>query len=74
MLSDAQQAHLDEALYPRALACAGEPDTPRNRQIAAGDYWHFLQLGGGSDAQAAAALVRGLRSCEAKAAAAAPDA
>ena len=69
MLDDAQQVHLQDDLYPRALAAAGEPDTPRNRRIAASDYWQFLELGGGSDADALDALVRGLRSCDAKAAA-----
>jgi hypothetical protein len=56
-----------DVIYRPALAAAGEPDTPRNRQIALADYWQFLQLGGGDDAEATAALVRGLRSCEAKA-------
>lgn len=64
MLSDAEKAHLDHALYPLALAQAGEPDSPRTRAIAASDYWQFLQLGGGTDADAVAMLVRGLRSCE----------
>jgi hypothetical protein len=67
VLSDAEQAHLMDAIYPPALAAAGERDSPRNRQIALGDYWHFLALGGGSDASAIAALVRGLRSCETRA-------
>jgi hypothetical protein len=65
VLCEAEQLHLERELYPRALAAAGEPDTPRNRQIAASDYWQFLELGGGSDADATAALVRGLRSCDA---------
>jgi hypothetical protein len=65
MLSDADGSHLYDVLYPAALAAAGEPDTPRNRLIAASDYWQFLELGGGSDDEAAAALLRGLRSCDA---------
>jgi hypothetical protein len=67
VLSEQQRAHLECSLYPPALAQAGEIDSPRNREIATGDYWHFLQLGGGSDAEAQAALVRGLRSCDAAA-------
>lgn len=63
MLTDAEQAHLEHAVYPRALAEAGEPDTPRNRSIAASDYWQFLQLGGGNDEDAVGALARGLRAC-----------
>ena len=63
MLTDDERAHLERDLYPPALAAAGEPDSPRNREIAASDYWQFLQLGGGSDADATAMLVRGLRSC-----------
>ena len=63
MLSAAEQAHLARAIYPRALTEAGEPDTPRNRSIAASDYWQFLQGGGGTDAEAVAALARGLRAC-----------
>ena len=63
MLSDADRAHLEHAIYPQALAEAGEPDTPRNRLIAASDYWQFLQAGGGSDDEAVATLVRGLRAC-----------
>jgi hypothetical protein len=63
MLTDAEKAHLDHAVYPRALAEAGEPDTPRNRSIAASDYWQFLQLGGGTDDDAVGALARGLRAC-----------
>jgi len=64
VLGEREHAHLMRDLYPPALAAAGEPDTPRNRQIAIADHWQFLQLGGGSDAVAIAALVRGLRSCE----------
>ncbi|MEY2517120.1 MAG: hypothetical protein QOJ89_4478 [bacterium] len=64
MLSEAERSHLEAALYPRALEQAGEPDSPRNRGIAANDYWMFLQLGGGSDADALDALVRGLRACD----------
>lgn len=64
MLGDAERRHLVEAVYPQALAAAGEPDTRRNRLIAASDYWLFLRAGGGSDAQAAEAIMRGLRSCE----------
>lgn len=64
MLSEDERAHLERSLYPPALAQAGEIDSPRNRAIAASDYWHFLQLGGGSDADATQALLRGLRSCD----------
>ena len=67
MLSDAERAHLERALYPAALAAAGEPDSPRNRTIAANDYWLFLQAGGGSDEDAIGALLRGLQSCDRKA-------
>ncbi len=63
MLSEAQRSHLERVLYPRALAEAGELDTPRNRTIAENDYWVFLQSGGGSDESATAALIRGLRAC-----------
>ena len=70
MLCEADQVHLEREIYPRALAQAGEPDSDRNRRIAASDYWAFLSLGGGSDAEAVAALVRGLRSCDAAARAA----
>jgi hypothetical protein len=63
MLSVDEQAHLDGALYPEALAGAGEQDSHRNRSIATSDYWHFLQAGGGSDAEAIALLTRGLRAC-----------
>ena len=72
VLSAQQRAHLERSLYPQALAQAGELDSPRNREIAASDYWLFLQRGGGSDAEAQAALMRGLRSCDA-AARAGPD-
>ena len=65
MLSEAQKAHLEHAIYPLALADAGEPDTPRNRMIAASDYWQFLQTGGGTDDEAVTALARGLRACDA---------
>jgi hypothetical protein len=65
MLSEAEKAHLEHAIYPQALAEAGEPDTRRNRSIAASDYWHFLQAGGGTDGEAVAALARGLRACDA---------
>lgn len=64
MLSDAEQAHLERAVYPLALEAAGEVDSPRNRTIAANDYWLFLQAGGGTDENAIAALLRGLRSCD----------
>ena len=67
MLSDAERAHLERALYPVALAQAGEVDSPRNRTIAANDYWLFLQAGGGSDEDAIGVLLRGLQSCERKA-------
>ena len=67
MLSDAERAHLERALYPAALVAAGEPDSPRNRTIAANDYWLFLQAGGGSDEDALGALLRGLQSCDRKA-------
>ena len=63
MLSDAEHAHLVGVIYPAALAGAGEQDSPRNRSIATSDYWQFLQLGGGTDAEAIAALVRGRRAC-----------
>jgi hypothetical protein len=66
LLDDTQKAHLERVIYPVALAAAGEVDSARNRAIAASDYWLFLQLGGGDDEEATAALVRGLRSCEAK--------
>lgn len=64
MLGDADKAHLEQAIYPVALAQAGEADSPRNRAIAASDYWQFLALGAGTDAEAIAALVRGLRACD----------
>jgi hypothetical protein len=67
VLSDADKAHLEQAIYPLALAQAGEVDSPRNRTIAANDYWLFLQAGGGSDPDAIEALMRGLQSCERKA-------
>jgi hypothetical protein len=63
VLNETQQAHLERAIYPQALTAAGESDSPRNRSIAASDYWHFLQLGGGSDEDAIAVLTRGLRAC-----------
>ena len=65
MLDEAEKAHLERAIYPVALAEAGEADSPRNAAIAASDYWQFLQLGGGTDADAIAALTRGLRACDA---------
>jgi hypothetical protein len=65
MLSDAEKRHLEHAIYPLAVAQAGEPDSPRNRMIAASDYWQFLQLGGGTDDEAVAAIARGLRACDA---------
>jgi hypothetical protein len=65
MLSEAEKTHLENAIYPRAVAEAGEPDTPRNRMIAASDYWQFLQLGGGTDDEAVVLLARGLRACDA---------
>ena len=65
MLSEAEKTHLEQAIYPRAIAEAGELDTRRNRMIAASDYWQFLQLGGGTDEQAVVALARGLRACDA---------
>jgi hypothetical protein len=65
LLDEADTAHLEHAIYPLALAEAGEADSPRNRSIAASDYWQFLQRGGGTDAQAITALVRGLRACDA---------
>jgi hypothetical protein len=64
MLSEAEWAHLEHAIYPQALAAAGEPDTHRNRLIAASDYWQFLQAGGGSDGEAVNTLARGLRACD----------
>ena len=64
MLSEADNTHLEHAIYPQALAKAGEPDTHRNRWIAASDYWLFLQAGGGTDDEAIAALTRGLRACD----------
>lgn len=66
MLSDPAKAHLERAIYPLALAQAGEPDTRRNRMIAASDYWLFLESGGGSDEQAVTALARGMRACDAR--------
>jgi hypothetical protein len=63
MLNAAEKAHLDNTIYPRALAGAAEPDSPRNREIAASDYWLFLQTGGGTDDKAVEVLVRGLRAC-----------
>jgi hypothetical protein len=63
MLSDHDRALL-ERIYPLALAAAGELDSPRNRTIAANDLWLFAQAGGGSEAEATEALIRGLRSCE----------
>ncbi len=68
MLSHAERVHLERVVYPIALAQSGEDDSPRNRTIAANDYWLFLQAGGGPDEEAIAALLRGLRSCERKAA------
>jgi hypothetical protein len=65
MLSESEKAYLEHAIYHQALAEAGEPDTPRNRLIAASDYWQFLQAGGGTDGEAVAALARGLRACDA---------
>jgi hypothetical protein len=64
MLSETERAHLELAIYPLALAAAGEPDTRRNREIAASDYWQFLERGGGPDDAAVAALTRGLRGCD----------
>ena len=64
MLNEAQQAHLERVVYPVALEGAGEVDSARNRAIAASDYWQFLELGGGTDEDAIAALVRGLRACD----------
>jgi hypothetical protein len=66
MLGEAEQAHLDHAIYPQALAQAGEPDTRRNRVIAASDYWLFLENGGGTDEEAVTALARGMRACDAR--------
>lgn len=66
MLSEAEKAHLEHAVYPLALTEAGEPDTHRNRAIAASDYWQFLQAGGGTDSEAVAALARGMRACALK--------
>ncbi len=63
MLSDDDQALL-ERMYPLALVEAGELDSPRNRSIAASDFWAFLSMGGGSEDEATDALVRGLRSCD----------
>ncbi len=63
MLSDDDRAHLEDAIYPHALAAAGEDDSPRNRAIAESDYWHFIRLGGGTDAEAIDTLTRGLRAC-----------
>ena len=51
-------------IYSAELAAAGEEDSPRNRAIAANDYWLFLQSGGGTDAEAITLLVRGLRACD----------
>ncbi len=63
VLTEAERSHLERVIYPRALAEAGEIDTPRNRSIAENDYWVFLQTGGGSDEKATEALTRGLRAC-----------
>jgi hypothetical protein len=63
VLGQADKAHLEQDLYPAALTEAGEADSPRNRMIAASDYWQ-LQSGGGTDAEALATLVRGLRACD----------
>jgi hypothetical protein len=65
MLTEAQKAHLQHVIYPHALAAAGEPDTRRNRFIAASDYWQFLQTGGGTDGEAVTVLARGMRACDA---------
>jgi hypothetical protein len=65
MLSDAEKTHLEHAIFPRALEEASEPDTSRNRVIAASDYWQFLQIGGGSDDEAVVVVARGLRACNA---------
>jgi hypothetical protein len=64
MLSEAEKQRLEHAIYPSALAEAGELDSPRNRTIAMSDYWQFLQMGGGTDAEAIGALARGLRACD----------
>lgn len=66
MLGDAERSHLERAIYPVALEEAGELDSPRNREIAASDYWQFLATGERTDAEAIAALVRGLRPCDAR--------
>jgi hypothetical protein len=63
---ETEQAHLERVIYPAALAAAGEADSPRNRAIAASDYWQFLEWGGGTDAEAIVALTRGLRACDAR--------
>jgi len=65
VLSDDDRVRL-ERLYPPALEQAGELDSPRNRSVAASDFWAFLLMGGGSDDEATDALVRGLRSCDAR--------
>ena len=39
VLTEAERSHLERIIYPRALAEAGELDTPRNRSIAENDYW-----------------------------------
>jgi hypothetical protein len=66
VLTEAEKAHLDRAIYLLALAEAGEADSHRNRMIAGSDYWQFLQTGGGTDTEAIAVLVRGLRACDAR--------
>jgi len=66
VLTEAERAHLEHAIYPVALVEAGEADSQRNRAIAASDYWQFLRAGGGTDAEAIALLARGLRSCDAR--------
>jgi len=65
VLSDDDRALL-ERIYPLALAEAGELDSPRNRTIAANDLWLFASAGGGTEEEATNALVRGLRSCDAR--------
>ncbi len=53
MLTETQRSHLEEVVYPRALAATGLPDTANRRIIAASNYFQFLALGESSDAEAA---------------------
>jgi hypothetical protein len=63
-LSGAEKARLERAIYPQALAAAGETDSPSNRSSAANDDARFLRRGGHTDTGAVMALTRGMRTCE----------